>query len=117
MSHLAPGSRPPPWPATSTSVCRLAAFVPRSSPVLADRGLYAGWPFRRIVRLGWHPFLRLNAGGTLRPAGSRRFYPLPTFVPHVGARWHGTGTAFESAPRQLPSMRLACWEMGTRRSG
>ena len=72
MSHLAPGSRPPPWPATSTSVCRLAAFVPRSSPVLADRGLYAGWPFRRIVRLGWHPFLRLNAGGTLRPAGSRR---------------------------------------------
>src|SRR2546421_11449498 len=40
--------------------------------VLADRGLYAGWLFRRIVRLGWHPFLRINAGGTFRPAGSGR---------------------------------------------
>ena len=28
--------------------------------VLADRGLYARWLFRRIVRLGWHPFLRIN---------------------------------------------------------
>ena len=36
-------------------------------------GLYAGWLFRRIVRLGWHPFLRINAGGTFRPAGSGRF--------------------------------------------
>src|SRR5712691_4812189 len=35
--------------------------------VLADRGLYARWLFRRIVRLGWHPFLRINPGGTFRP--------------------------------------------------
>jgi len=39
--------------------------------VLADRGLYAGYPrtgvlYHRIVRLGWHPFLRINRGGTLR---------------------------------------------------
>src|SRR4029434_9452830 len=32
--------------------------------VLADRGLYAPWLFRRIVRLGWHPFLGINTGGT-----------------------------------------------------
>src|SRR4029453_6144008 len=32
--------------------------------VLADRGLYARWLFRRITRLGWHPFLRINTGGT-----------------------------------------------------
>jgi hypothetical protein len=33
--------------------------VPRSWTVivLADRGLYARWLFRRITRLGWHPFL------------------------------------------------------------
>jgi len=30
--------------------------------VLADRGLYARWLFRRIVRLGWHPFLRIKTG-------------------------------------------------------
>ena len=80
--------------------------------VLADRGLYAGWLFRRIVRLGWHPFLRINAGGTFRPAGSGRFYPLSTFAPHVGSRWRGTGTAFKRAPRQLPCTLLACWEAG-----
>jgi hypothetical protein len=28
--------------------------------VLADRGMYARWLYRRIVRLGWHPFLRIN---------------------------------------------------------
>src|SRR5690242_15027236 len=27
--------------------------------VLADRGLYARWLFHRIVRLGWHPLLRV----------------------------------------------------------
>lgn len=36
--------------------------------VLADRGLYAPWMFRRLVRLGWPPFWRRNGGGTFRPA-------------------------------------------------
>src|SRR2546427_458488 len=34
---------------------------------LAERGLYAPWLFRRIVRLGWHPLLRLKTGGSFRP--------------------------------------------------
>jgi hypothetical protein len=80
--------------------------------VLADRGLYAGWLFRRIVRLGWHPFLRINAGGTFRPTGHRHFSPLATFVPHVGSHWRGTGTAFKSAPQPLPCTLLACWKEG-----
>ena len=80
--------------------------------VLADRGLYAGWLVRRIVRLGWHPFLRITAGGTFRPTGHGRFSPLATFAPHVGACWRGTGTAFKRAPRQLPCTLLACWEEG-----
>ena len=80
--------------------------------VLADRGLYAGWLFRRIVRLGWHPCLRINAGGTFRPTGHRCFYPLATFVPHIGSRWHGTRTAFKRAPRPLSCTLLACWEEG-----
>jgi hypothetical protein len=80
--------------------------------VLADRGRYAGWLFRRIVRLGWHPFLRSNAGGTFRPTGHGRFYPLATFAPHLGSCWRGTGTALKRAPRQLPGTLLACWEEG-----
>jgi hypothetical protein len=80
--------------------------------VLADRGLDAGWWFRRIVRLGWHPCWRINAGGTVRPAGSGRVDPLSTCAPHVGSRWRGTGTACKRAPCQLPCTVLACGEAG-----
>jgi hypothetical protein len=40
--------------------------------VLADRGLYARWLFQRSVRLGWPPLLRVNVGGTFRPAARAR---------------------------------------------
>ena len=80
--------------------------------VLADRGLYAGWLFRRIVRLGWHPFVRINTGGTFRPDPQAAYRPLASFVPQPGTRWHGTGTAFKSPQRQLRCTLLACWEPG-----
>jgi hypothetical protein len=80
--------------------------------VLAERGLYAGWLVRRIVRLGWYPCLRINARGTFRPTGHGRFSPVATFAPHVGSCWRGTGTALKHAPRQLPCTWLACWAEG-----
>jgi hypothetical protein len=45
---------------------QVRAVVPRRFfvLVLADRGLYARWLFQRLVRLGWHPLLRINTGGT-----------------------------------------------------
>jgi hypothetical protein len=93
---------------------RLGRGVPRhwTVIVLADRGLYAPWLFRRIVKLGWHPFLRINTGGTFRPAGTRCFRPLRTFVPQPGTRWQGRGTAFAGQPRRLDCPLLACWEAG-----
>jgi len=93
---------------------RLWRVVPRhwTVIVLADRGLYAPWLFRRIVKLGWHPFLRINTGGTFRPAGTRCFRPLRTFVPQPGTRWQGRGTAFAGKPRRLDCTLLACWEAG-----
>jgi hypothetical protein len=80
--------------------------------VLADRGLYAGWLFRRIVRLGWHPFLRINAGGTFRPDPQASYRPLISFVPQPGACWRGTGTAFKNPQRRLRCTLLARWEEG-----
>lgn len=80
--------------------------------VLTDRGLYARWLFRRIRRLGWHPCLRINKGGTFRPTGQYRFRPLTEFVPQVGSRWQGTGTAFSSPQARLNCTLLACWEAG-----
>ena len=88
--------------------------VPRAWTVivLADRGLYARWLFRRITRLGWHPFLRINTGGTFRPTGQVRGVPLKTLVPEPGTTWQGTGIAFKGRHRQLHCTLLACWEGG-----
>jgi hypothetical protein len=78
--------------------------------VLADRGLYAPWLFRRITRLGWHPFLRINTGGTFRPTGAPCWRPLTTVAPRPGTSWRGTGIAF--ARTQVPCTLLARWEDG-----
>ena len=89
---------------------QLQATVPATMTVivLADRGLYAHWLFQAIVHLGWHPLLRVNAGGLFRPRGGARWRWLPSFAPQPGTRWQGTGTAFKTCP--LNCTLLACWE-------
>ena len=92
---------------------QVRAVVPRRYfvIVLADRGLYARWPFQRIVRFGWHPLLRINTGSTFRPAKSVQYRPLREFVPQPGTQWVGRGTAFQG-PRRLNCTLLARWEAG-----
>jgi hypothetical protein len=80
--------------------------------VLTDRGLYAPWLFRRIVRLGWHPFLRINQGSTFRPVGQAKWYWLRDLVGAEGQRWRGAGTAFKSKDRQVNCTLVAWWEAG-----
>jgi len=82
--------------------------------VLADRGLDARWLLRRLTRLGWHPFLRSNTGGTFRPQGHVRAVPLKTLVPEPGTTGQGTGIAFKGRQRQLHCTLLACWEAGSK---
>jgi hypothetical protein len=93
---------------------QVRAAVPRRFfvLVLADRGLYARWLFGRIVRLGWHPVLRINVGGTFRPAANARYQPLRSFVPQTGTQWVGCGTAFQGPRRRLNCTLLARWEEG-----
>ena len=88
----------------------LQATIPATMTVivLADRGLYARWLFRAIVRRGWHPLLRVNAGGLFRPRGRARWHWLSTFAPQPGTYWQGAGTAFKTCP--LHCTLLACWE-------
>jgi len=76
--------------------------------VLADRGLYAQWLFAAIQALGWHPLLRVNAGGTFRPAGWVHRYPLTHWTPAVGRRWQGRGTAFAG---KKTAWTVPCWPM------
>lgn len=93
---------------------RLHRVVPRKMKiiVMADRGLYARWLFKRIRRVGWHPMLRVNVGGHFCPEGRNRFAPFKELVPKVGERWSGRGTAFKTPKARLSCTLLACWEEG-----
>jgi Transposase DDE domain len=93
---------------------QVRAVVPRRFfvIVLADRGLYARWLFQRIVRLGWHPLLRINTGGTFRPAASAHSQPLRELVPQPGTQWVGQGTAFPGPRRRLNCTLLARGDEG-----
>ena len=66
--------------------------------------------FRRLTRLGWQPCLRLNTGGSFRPAGAANWRPLRTVAPRPGARWRGTGLALTR--QQVVCTVLVRWEEG-----
>ena len=105
----APGAWKPHW-------LKLLAGFERTLPatwtvlVLADRGLYAHWLYRAVVRLGWHPFFRINRGGKFRPPESNTFQWLSALVPTTGSRWCGRVFCFKS--QSLDCTLLARWEVG-----
>jgi hypothetical protein len=70
--------------------------------------LSARWLFRRLVRLGWHPLLRIKTGGTFRPDPQAAYRPLASFVLHPGMRWHGF---------QEPTAATAVHRVGARGRG
>jgi len=76
--------------------------------VMADRGLYAKWLYQAILRLGWHPFLRINMIGTYRCEGQSDFRPLQFATPKIGTHWSGRVTCFRK--RRLPCTLLARWD-------
>ena len=81
--------------------------------VLTDRGLYARWLFRRIVRLGWHPFMRINRNAKFRPDGQRNWLNLSDLVQQVGDHWRGRGVAFKDrSTGRLNCTLLAWWGEG-----
>lgn len=78
--------------------------------VLADRGLYADWLFAAIQRLGWHPFLRINASGKYRLEGTSQFLPLEQLAQRVGCQWAGPVTCFKNKP--VRATLLVVWAEG-----
>jgi len=77
--------------------------------VMADRGLYAKWLFKKICELGWHPFLRINSGGKFHSQEERYWKRISEFAPLAGTRWSGEGSAFKSSGSRLKCTLLAFW--------
>ena len=111
-----PGAWRPHW---ERLLRHLQGSVPASwvVVVLADRGLYAPWLFAAIVRLGWHPGLRVNGGagsglyrlGSIAWALSPGLYRLPSggqwwTVVDSGGQWWTLAPARRAAVR--PRQRL-----------
>lgn len=80
--------------------------------VLADRGLYARWLYRRIIKAGWHPFLRVNAQSKCRLPSERQFRWLSTLLPHVGTHWSAEVACFSKEEHRLNCTLLAWWGEG-----
>jgi hypothetical protein len=103
--HVLPANQPAAWrPHWLRLLRRLRPAVPDTYCVLvlADRGLYAPWLFRRIVRLGWHPALRINGGGTFRLHGQAHSEALACVVRRLEGCGSVRGEAFQGR------RRLAC---------
>ena len=91
---------------------RLWRAIPRTWTVLVltDRGLYADWLFKRIVRLGWHPFMRVNGSGRFSPAvgspqSAGRY--LKDLISKEHPTYAGQGTVFGQQKRL--TCTILCW--------
>lgn len=74
--------------------------------VLTDRGLESSDLFRAITGRGFHPLMRVKAGGSFRPDGWHAYDPLKSFAAREGSRFAAAGTAYRTAP--LGCTLLAC---------
>jgi hypothetical protein len=80
--------------------------------VLTDRGLYARWLYEHIRSLGWHPFMRINKQGHVRPVGQSLFRSLASMAPQAGSAWCGKVDCFSQEVSRLSCTLLARWEAG-----
>lgn len=91
-------------------VCLLAAYVPKDWTVivLADRGLYAKWLYKRIQKQAWHPFLRIKEQGFFREEGRACYQSFKGWATADRSFYAGRITAFKSQAAKLRCTLLAC---------
>ena len=78
--------------------------------VTTDRGLYASWLYEAIVKLGWHPLMRINHQGYYQASHHQTFRPLSTLITQVGQHWSGQVTCFKT--NSIDCTLLASWDEG-----
>jgi hypothetical protein len=80
--------------------------------VLADRGLYARWLFRTVVKQGWHPMLRINSqNADFQPEGGD-YRPVASLLKETGDHYCAQGVMFRSPQARLTCTLTACWAEG-----
>ena len=85
--------------------------------VLTDRGLESPELFREIVRLGWHPLMRVKRCGKFRPTNWRKGYLMTHLeFPAVGGQWEsGVNSEHEETHRWQASARFTRRSSSSRR--
>jgi hypothetical protein len=110
-----PANTPEAWqPHWERMLGQLAASIgdDRFVLVLTDRGLYSPRLFRAIVRVGWHPLMRIRAQGYYRPTGQSGWIPLANLGPQVNQQEAWTGDAFKNTEGRLACTLVAWWTEG-----
>ena len=79
--------------------------------VMADRGLYATWLYQAIVKLGWHPMLRVKEDLSFRESSEETFGPMGQRVKRRGRGWKGKGEWSEHGERMSGTVVMR-WEKG-----
>jgi len=107
------GGKPGAWePHWERMLAALAKEVPAGWQVLVltDRGMYSPSLFRCLLKLHWHPFLRIRAQGYYRPAGSSKWLDLKDLQPKSGQTLAFEGAVFKNAEGQLHCTLLAYYD-------
>jgi Transposase DDE domain len=110
-----PGNTPGAWqPHWERMLGRLAPQIAgdRFVLVLTDRGLYSPALFGAIVRVGWHPLMRVRAQGYYRPTGQSAWVPLANLRPPLNHQQAWTGDAFKNTEGRLACTLVAWWTEG-----
>jgi hypothetical protein len=79
--------------------------------LMADRGLYAAWLYQAIVKLGWHPMLRVKEDLSFRTTAEETFSPMGLRVKRRGRGWSGKGEWSEHGERMEGTVIIR-WEKG-----
>lgn len=106
-----PGNTPGAWqPHWERMLGKVARQIGGSRFVLAltDRGLYSPRLFRALVRVGWHPLMRIRAQGYYRPRGQSTWMALANLVPPLDQQKAWYGDAFKNREGRL-ACTLVAW--------
>jgi len=106
-----PGNTPAAWqPHWQRMLDRLARAIggDRFVLVVTDRGLYSPKMFHAIVRVGWHPLMRIRAQGYYRPTGQSAWIPLANITPPWDQQEAWYGEAFKNREGRL-ACTLVAW--------